>query len=50
MDDVIEPRLLRVLHAGRGGKREFDRKRDELTTLHIGCVPAAGHVVIGPVL
>ncbi|NTA40271.1 transposase [Agrobacterium salinitolerans] len=24
MDDVIEPRLLRVLHAGRGGKREFD--------------------------
>jgi transposase len=24
MDDVNETRLLRVLHAGRGGKREFD--------------------------
>lgn len=24
MDDVIEPRVLRVLPAGRGGKREFD--------------------------
>lgn len=24
MDDLVEPRLLRVLHAGRGGKRAFD--------------------------
>jgi len=29
---------------------QLEGKRDELTTLHIGCVPAAGHVVIGPVL